>query len=479
LKIGRFFGRRAAALPWPGIADWGPPPLLPDPGAGDALLDAVLPLVAGRRCLLAWGDAPRVARMALAASAAGAGSVVVAHQHPPPEVDRILVEEARRLELEAEAARLLRRGRTLGPAPELGGALDCDALRPWWIAAELGSRDAAARAGAVDLVVDGSQLIHWQDPLARLRALAATGARHVVLETPLLTGELAGYAPGSVWYAVGMSAGQSLAAAAYWRERGVPLRQYEAMPHGFTAAQAVQAGLGGIAWWSFTDLAGIARLLDRAGLRLRRHRIVWKGGRWCWSRSDRRMVAGAIGAERDDGRGGAGEDLPAELRPGGADPQRRHRHGLHRAGRAARRRRARRHLAFASDHTETAPLAAWVDDYAARGLRLEPLYLRGSGGVPVAGRAAMAGGAGLRRGAFPRVAGLGFFAAVARRCGLALGRTALVCQLHSPTAWAPAAQQQLRGAGEGRRGELHGAALGRAGGPGLFAEPVSAGLGAG
>ena len=63
MSFARFLGRLGAGpaprpLP-PAVADWGPPPLEAEPHGGDAMLQELLPLAHGRRCLLAWGDGPR------------------------------------------------------------------------------------------------------------------------------------------------------------------------------------------------------------------------------------------------------------------------------------------------------------------------------------------------------------------------------------------------------------------------------------
>jgi glycosyltransferase involved in cell wall biosynthesis len=92
-------------------------------------------------------------------------------------------------------------------------------------------------------------------------------------------------------------------------------------------------------------------------------------------------------------------------------------------------------LAFAADYTQTLPLAAWVDHYAARGIRLEPLYLVGSEAMQSWRAYRWLDARAFDVVHFHEWRGLGFFAAVARRCGLGLQRTALVCQLHSPTGW--------------------------------------------
>ena len=292
MKLGGLFGRRPAAapaaaeaapLPLPsGIADWGPAPLLPELAQGDAMLEELLLLAPGRRCLLAWGDGPRVARMSVALHAGGAASTLAAHPGPvPAEATRELIEAGRALGLPGRARELASRAPLAVASPVVAGAVDCDAGRPWRAAGDLASAGLGALAGRVDVVADGSQLIHWPDPLARLRALAATGARHVLMETPLLRPDAglqrAGFPTGAVWYAVGMSADESQAMAGYWQRQDVDLHQYRWRPQGFTIAQAWDAGLMDTAWWSFFDAGGLAGLLARAGLRILRMRPVWEG----------------------------------------------------------------------------------------------------------------------------------------------------------------------------------------------------------
>ncbi|WP_207539370.1 glycosyltransferase [Sabulicella rubraurantiaca] len=92
-------------------------------------------------------------------------------------------------------------------------------------------------------------------------------------------------------------------------------------------------------------------------------------------------------------------------------------------------------ILYPSGFTETQPLSAWIEDYAARGIRLESLHHEGD-----EARQSLAAAHWLMARDFDVVhyhewRGIGFFAAAARRAGLGLHRTALVCQLHSPTAW--------------------------------------------
>lgn len=92
-------------------------------------------------------------------------------------------------------------------------------------------------------------------------------------------------------------------------------------------------------------------------------------------------------------------------------------------------------LLYPAAYTETAPLAAWTLRLAARGLQLETLHAEGD-----EARLSLLAAQWLMGRDFDVVhyhewRGIGFFAAQARRAGLGLQRTALVCQLHSPTAW--------------------------------------------
>ncbi|MCW8085417.1 hypothetical protein [Sabulicella glaciei] len=267
-----------APIPFPALP--GPPRALPDPVRDDALLAAALGLCWRRGVLFAWNDLRRVARGVLLCRQAGARRAHVAQPWIPSEADEVLLEEARRLEMEEEAVRILAEGRA-AHMPALGGSLDCDAPRPWWLRAPHDHPDLREMAGGPELVLDGSQLIHWPDPVARLRSLAATGARHVVLETPVIRSEgalrRAGYTPGALWHATGMTPAQSAAMAEFWAESGVALDQYRRFPHGFSLAEARSAGLGGQAWWSFTDEAGLRRLLRASGFALRSARPVWDG----------------------------------------------------------------------------------------------------------------------------------------------------------------------------------------------------------
>ncbi|TCH97113.1 hypothetical protein EJV46_17485 [Roseococcus sp. SYP-B2431] len=154
---------------------------LPDPAAGDALLAVALGLAPGRRCLLT-GDAPaRLARACLALLQQGAASALVAAPDPPRHADAMLRDEALRWGLMEVATPLLERP----PAGERGPQtyyLDCDRPADWWMRAALDEGDIAQRAGPLDLVVDFRSLGANPDPLARLRALAATGAGELMLE---------------------------------------------------------------------------------------------------------------------------------------------------------------------------------------------------------------------------------------------------------------------------------------------------------
>ena len=258
----------------------GPPPALPDPAAADPLLAAALELCWRESVLLAWSDAPRVARFLLLCRAAGARRVHVAHPAPPADPEAILRAEAAALGLEALADAVLAPGRA-ADAPPFAGTLDMDAPRPWWLRAAPDAPGLREAAGKPGLVVDGSQLVHALEPVARLRALAATGAARILLETPVVTASgalaAAGFRPGDSWHAHDMTPAQSEAMAAWWEERGVALEQYRRFPRGFTRSQAELAGLHATGWWSFMDRIAIARLLGLAGLRPRQAVPSWEG----------------------------------------------------------------------------------------------------------------------------------------------------------------------------------------------------------
>lgn len=264
---------RAAWLPEP-------PPTLPDPAAADPLLATMLELCWRAKVLLAWNDAPRVARFLLMGRAAGARQVHVAHHDMPPDPEAILRGQADALDLSSVADLVLAAGRA-ADAPPLGSTFAVDSCRPWWLRATPDACALREVAGGPDLVVDGSQLVHAVEPVARLRTLAATGARHVLFETPVVTagGALAraGFRPGDTWHAHTMSPAESEAMDAWWREHGVALEQYRRFPRGFTRAQGELAGMHGTGWWSFMDRIALARMLGLVGLRLCAARPSWEG----------------------------------------------------------------------------------------------------------------------------------------------------------------------------------------------------------
>jgi hypothetical protein len=158
-----------------------PPFRAPDPAAGDPLLAVALAFAQGRRCLLTGDDAARLARAYLALLQEGAVSALVAAPDPPRHVDALLRDEALRWGLMDVAAPLLERPPAGGRGPHTY-YLDCDRPADWWMRAALDADDLAQRAGPVDLAVDFRSLAANPDPLARLSALAATGARELVLE---------------------------------------------------------------------------------------------------------------------------------------------------------------------------------------------------------------------------------------------------------------------------------------------------------
>lgn len=92
-------------------------------------------------------------------------------------------------------------------------------------------------------------------------------------------------------------------------------------------------------------------------------------------------------------------------------------------------------VVFPAAFTETLPLPHWVRHYAAKGIRLDCLGLEGT--EPFLSLAAARHAASLDLDVLHvhEWRGIGFFAAAARRAGRALRDTAVVCQMHSPTAW--------------------------------------------
>ncbi|MFL1461274.1 glycosyltransferase [Roseococcus sp. DSY-14] len=92
-------------------------------------------------------------------------------------------------------------------------------------------------------------------------------------------------------------------------------------------------------------------------------------------------------------------------------------------------------LLYPAAFSETAPLAEWVARLRRRGLRMETLDA-----AEAEPRLSLLAAHWLAERDFDVVhyhewRGIGFFAAQLRRSGLGLRRTALVCQLHSPTEW--------------------------------------------
>ena len=165
------------AWPWPAWS-W------PDPAADDPLLAMALALAPGRRILLTGEDSHRLARASLALRREGAAFTLVATDAPPHNADDILREEALRWAMTDWAAPMLATLR--GPRGQARTApLMADAAADWWVAASLPGDTLAHHAGAIDLLLDLRRLAAGAspaDPLARLTALAATGARAVLLE---------------------------------------------------------------------------------------------------------------------------------------------------------------------------------------------------------------------------------------------------------------------------------------------------------
>lgn len=90
---------------------------------------------------------------------------------------------------------------------------------------------------------------------------------------------------------------------------------------------------------------------------------------------------------------------------------------------------------YPAAYSETAPCAHWRAHYAARGIDFVPLHLTGL--EKELGYAAWQWIKTRHFDAihFHEMRGIGYWLTVAKRCGLGLRDTALVCQVHSPTLW--------------------------------------------
>jgi len=90
---------------------------------------------------------------------------------------------------------------------------------------------------------------------------------------------------------------------------------------------------------------------------------------------------------------------------------------------------------YPAAYTETAPLSHWRAHYAARGIEFVPLHLTGL--EKELGFAAWQWIKARQFDAihFHEMRGIGHWLTVAKRCGLGLRDTALICQIHSPTFW--------------------------------------------
>jgi len=168
---------RPGGLPWPA------------PEADDALLGFALALAHGRRCVVTGEDTPRLARSLLALLRTGAESAVIVTRSIPPDAEDQLRVEAQRWEMTDLAEPLLQR-RLIGRG-EAGAepALLCDLPHDWWLRAEWNSPAILHHTGRIDLLIDLSPLDSHRDPLERLTGLAATGARHLMLQAGHVDGQ--------------------------------------------------------------------------------------------------------------------------------------------------------------------------------------------------------------------------------------------------------------------------------------------------
>lgn len=240
------------------------------PEAHGPPLDVALATVSrGRRIAFVWDDAPHVSALVLRALASGAASAVVVHPNRPAHADALLREEARRHGFEALAEAVIERAPCAEDVLPIPAHADTSRPHAWWIRAPLDVPDAAARIGAVDVVVDACGLMQWwPDPPRRLRDLAATGAQHLLLQTAVLpvSPELAdaGFSRDSLWYASRLTAAQAAALDTTLRRLHVTLAQFEVFPGPMTRDAAHAAGLPG-PWIWFMAAGGVERLLADTG----------------------------------------------------------------------------------------------------------------------------------------------------------------------------------------------------------------------
>ncbi|MBB3898991.1 glycosyltransferase [Roseococcus suduntuyensis] len=90
---------------------------------------------------------------------------------------------------------------------------------------------------------------------------------------------------------------------------------------------------------------------------------------------------------------------------------------------------------YPAAYTETLPLTHWRAHYAARGIDFVALHLSGQEKEQAYGAWQWIKSRHFDAIHFHEMRGIGHWLVVAKRCGLGLADTALVCQVHSPTLW--------------------------------------------
>ncbi|MBS7790998.1 DUF1499 domain-containing protein [Roseococcus sp. SDR] len=241
-----------------------PPPLPPSRFAARAIEAAQ-----GQRVLLAWGDARETPEITLRALAAGAVAVQVMSAERPDQADALLLEAGQRLGLTAEAEAVVEaRAAARDPLPPPLHA-DPGAWRAWWMRGSLDAPDLRERLPEVDLVLDGADLARLDgDPPRRLRGLAATGGRRLILRSSVVpaTPDLAALG-FDAWHAGELDAARAAALDAALQAHGITLPQFAAFPGRLTREAAEAAGLAA-PWWWFIGEAALEEWLGEAGWRI-------------------------------------------------------------------------------------------------------------------------------------------------------------------------------------------------------------------
>lgn len=234
---------------------------------------AALRLAPGRHVAVTWSDPNAAPLLLLRALAAGAAGARVVAPDWPADPDAWLRRAAARHGLEEEAERVL----AAEPCrADVGPRLihsETQRPRSWWLRADPSVADIRNLVAPADVAVDGIVLGQYErDPGRRLRIMAGLGARWLVLNVPVLlpspTLAAVGFTAEAFWHAPLLAPAQWGAVDAHLRTLNLALPQFATLSPGFSRAEgvAIQPDL----WWWFMGEAGLERLLECEGWRLRR-----------------------------------------------------------------------------------------------------------------------------------------------------------------------------------------------------------------